>query len=247
MASEIIIQGNRMKFVQAQFSLKYEPQPKIRRYANDIEDFLQQYYGIPQTMPLPDEFAPEAPRIILYSKKGHSQISFSQISIDFIVNFDNEFLDDFSKTQGYIHERVILLIELLKKINISEYLFCGITYNIRLDIGKQKPIDYIKSYLGGDMLYDNLYEASQNVACVNDDKFFVNQQIGTYKEFQGRSSVVPNLFEIENGSIVSEGISLVLDINNRYQYIYQNKKSLINDCLAEVDAIFVLLIENINR
>ncbi len=29
-----------MKFVQAQFSLKYEPQLKIRRSANDIEDFL---------------------------------------------------------------------------------------------------------------------------------------------------------------------------------------------------------------
>ena len=32
-----------MKFVQAQFSLKYDPQVKIRRSANDIEDFLQQH------------------------------------------------------------------------------------------------------------------------------------------------------------------------------------------------------------
>lgn len=53
-----------MKFVQAQFSLKYDLHPKIRRSVNDIEDFLQQHYGAPQTMPLPDEFAPEAPRII---------------------------------------------------------------------------------------------------------------------------------------------------------------------------------------
>ena len=29
-----------MKFIQAQFSLKYEPQLKIRRFANDIEDCL---------------------------------------------------------------------------------------------------------------------------------------------------------------------------------------------------------------
>ena len=133
-----------MKFVQAQFSLKYEPQLKIRRSANDIEDFLQQHYGTPQTMPLPDEFAPEAPRIILYSKNGHSQISFSQISVDFIVNFDNEFMNDFSKTREYIQERITLIIELLKKININEYLFCGVTYNARLDIGEQRPIDYIK-------------------------------------------------------------------------------------------------------
>mgnify|MGYP004501909223 CR=1 FL=1 len=100
-----------MNFVQAQFSLKYEPQPKIRRYVNDIEDFLEQHYGAPQTMPLPDEIAPEAPRIILYSKNGHSQIVFSQISVDFIVTFDSDFLNDFSKTQVYIQERVALIIE----------------------------------------------------------------------------------------------------------------------------------------
>ena len=236
-----------MKFVQAQFSLKYEPQLKIRRSANDIEDFLQQHYGTPQTMPLPDEFAPEAPRIILYSKNGHSQISFSQISVDFIVNFDNEFMNDFSKTREYIQERITLIIELLKKININEYLFCGVTYNARLDIGEQRPIDYIKKYLGWDIPHDDLYEASQNIACVKDGKFFVNQQIGTYKEFQGRPGVVPNLFEIGNSAIVSEGISLVLDINNRYRYVYQNKKNSISECLADVDTIFSLLIENISR
>lgn len=213
-----------MKFVQAQFALKYEPQIKIRRAANDIEDFLQHYYGPPQTMPLPDEFAPEAPRIILYSKNGHSQISFSQISVDFTVNFDNEFLNDFKKTQEYIRERISLIIELLKIIKIKEYLFCGISYNIRLEIGTQKPIDFIKKYLGGCIPQDGLYEASQNLASVRDDKFFINQQIGTYKEFQGRQGDVPNLFEIGNGTVISEGVSLVLDINNRYQYVYQNKK-----------------------
>ncbi len=57
-----------MEYVQAQFSLKFEPQIRIRRYANQIEDFLQQYYGTPQTMPIPDEFAAEAPRIIINSK-----------------------------------------------------------------------------------------------------------------------------------------------------------------------------------
>lgn len=236
-----------MNFVQAQFSLKYEPQPKIRRSANDIEDFLQQYYGTPQTTPLPDEIAPEAPRIILYSKNGHSQIIFSQISVDFIVAFDNDFLNDFSKTQVYIQERVGLIIELLKKINIKEYLFCGITYNVRLDIGEKRPIEFIRGYLGGDVPQDDLYEASRNIVCVRDDKFFVNQQVGTYKEFQRRPGVDPNLFEIGNSAIVSEGISLALDINNRYQYVYQNKKNSINDCLADVDTIFSLLIENISR
>lgn len=88
------------------------------------------------------------------------------------------------------------------------------------------------------------------MACVKDDKFFINQQIGTYKEFQKRlDSVhnVPGLFKIANEEIISEGISLALDINSRYQYVYQDKKNSINDCLMDVDIIFSLLTENIDR
>ena len=68
-----------MKFMNAQFSLKFEPQRRIRRSINDIEDLLEQYYNVPQLSPLPDDFAADAPRIILNSKHGHSQIIFSTI------------------------------------------------------------------------------------------------------------------------------------------------------------------------
>ena len=244
---DIHLGGDRMKFVQAQFSLKYEPQIKIRRSVNDIEDFLQEHYGTPQTLPLPDEFAPEAPRIILYSKNGHSQVSFSQIAVDLMVNFDNEFLNDFKMTREYIKKRINIIIELLRKININEYLFCGITYNTHLDILEQKPTEYIRKFLGGNILQDDLYEASQSMAYVKNDKFFINHQIGTYKEFQGRLGIVPSLFEADNAEVISEGVALALDINNRYQYIYKNKKNSINDCSNDLDNIFELLCDNINR
>ena len=59
------------------FSLKYEPHMKIRRNANQIEDLLKEHYGVPQVMPIPDDFAAEAPRVVFTSHKAHSQISFS--------------------------------------------------------------------------------------------------------------------------------------------------------------------------
>ena len=52
---------------------------------------------------------------MISSKNGHSQINFSPISVDFIANFDNEFMNDFLKTREYIQERVKLIVELLKK------------------------------------------------------------------------------------------------------------------------------------
>ena len=117
-----------MEFVQAQFSLKYQPQIKIRRSVNEIEDYLQEHYGTPQTVPIPDDFAAEAPRIILNSHNGHSQISFSQISVDFTVSFDGDYRTDFGLTQEYILERIGILKDLLEKIGICDFYFAGITY-----------------------------------------------------------------------------------------------------------------------
>ena len=69
-----------MDFIQAQFSLKFEIQAKIRRFANDIEDFLQDHYSAPQTMPIPDEIAPEAPQEVscksYNSKNGKAHFEF---------------------------------------------------------------------------------------------------------------------------------------------------------------------------
>ena len=122
-----------MEFVQAQFSLKYQPQIKIRRSVNEIEDYLQEHYGTPQTVPIPDDFAAEAPRIILNSHNGHSQISFSQISVDFTVSFDGDYRTDFGLTQEYILERIGILKDLLEKIGICDFYFAGITYNMHLN------------------------------------------------------------------------------------------------------------------
>ncbi len=237
-----------MDFIQAQFSLKFEIQAKIRRFANDIEDFLQDHYSAPQTMPIPDEIAPEAPRIILYSKNGHSKIIFTQISVDFIVRFDGDYTTDFEKTKGYVRERISMLVSLLQIIGIKSYLFCGISYNIRLNIGDKSPADYIKDYLGGNIAQtESLYEASQSIAIVKENKFFINQKIGTFKEFSGRPGVPPNLVEFTQGNLVSEGVTLALDINNRYQYVFGNQSISMNNCAQDIDELLALLAENIKK
>lgn len=209
-----------MKYVQALFSLKYEPQPRIRRNVNEIGDFLQSYYGTPQTVPIPDEFMAEAPRIILNSKMGHSQISFSQISVDFKVNFDGEFVDNFELTKEYIHKRILLLKELLSKIGIDDYYFCGISYNVHLDTDAEKPVDYMKKFLGKCVPRDNeIYEISQRVALIKENNYFVNEQIGTYKEYQSKAGSIPNLIDFTNSRLISEGVNLVIDVNDRYGYL----------------------------
>jgi hypothetical protein len=135
----------------------------------------------------------------------------------------------------------------LEKIGIYDYYFCGINYNVRLDIDKQKPIDYIKQFLKPDFINDNLYDAAQHTAIIKDDKYFINQQIGTYKEYRNKTGSIPALFDLADNNIVSEGISLVIDINNRYQYIQKSKSLPTSNLSNDVKYILDLMDESLKK
>lgn len=234
-----------MQFVQAQFSLKYEPFFKIRRYVNEIEDILEPLYTPPQTMPIPDDFAAEAPRMILNSKNGHSQISFSQIAVDFIVNFDGEYSDKFDLTQRYLDERIRMLIDLLDQIGRKNYYYFGMTYNVRLDIQNEIPTEYLKKRLGIKINRETAYEISQRIASVEDDRFFVNKQISTFREYQGKGENIPNLMDFSNSILVDEGVIVTLDINNRYAYLKTGKSVSMKHFFSDMKIIAEKLKSNI--
>ncbi|MCI9052558.1 MAG: hypothetical protein HFI05_11700 [Lachnospiraceae bacterium] len=237
-----------MEFVQAQFSLKYEPHMKIRRNANQIEDLLKEHYGVPQVMPIPDDFAAEAPRVVFTSHKAHSQISFSQISVDLTVNFDGEYRNNFELTKSYIQKRVYLLKQVLNDIGIKEYYFFGLTYNARLDIGKDKPLEYIKTLLGDNLSKEeNLYEVLQRVALVEEKKFFVNQQVSTFREYQNSGKNIPNLLDFSNSKLISEGVSISLDINNRYSFLYKGTNTKMQEFDVEFEKIYSLMEQNFKK
>lgn len=205
-----------MKYMQAQFSLKFQPQTKIRRGVNQIEDALSEYYGPAEMTPIPDEIVPEAPRIILHSKHGHSQISFSQISVDLMVNFDDKYWEDFDATYKYTVERLSILKGLLKEINIEMFCFAGLTYNIHLDTEDCSPVQYVANLLSLETGDKNICEISRRITLIEEGAFFVNQQVGTFKEYQGVN--IPDLMNNQNSRLTAEGANLVLDINNRYAF-----------------------------
>lgn len=230
-----------MEYVQALFSLKFEPQIRIRRNANQIEDFLEEYYGTPQTMPIPDDFAAEAPRIILNSKNGHSQISFSQISVDLTVNFDGEYRTDFGLAKEYMLQRLNILKDLLKEIDITTFYFAGISYNVHLNTRGKTPTEYMAGLLNEEISGTDLYEASKRIAMVEDKTFFVNEQIGTFKEYQSKGTSIPDLLDFKNNKLVSEGVNLVLDVNNRYEYLLNGTSKPLDDYETVITKVYEII------
>ena len=109
-----------------------------------------------------------------------------------------------------------------------------------MDTQGSSNTEYIKKILGNSAEKENnIYEAMQKIAVVVEDKYFINQQISTYKEYQGNGNVIPNLINFLNSKLVEEGVNLSLDINNRYEYLYTGKETNIEN----LDKLIIKLYE----
>lgn len=202
-------------------SIKFPYREKIRRDANLIEDMFSEFYLQPTVMPIPDEIEPMIPRISLNSKNGHSNISFSQIGIDFNVNFDERYRYDYNLCELYISERMNKLTEYLSEIKMSEIYYVGMMTQIRLiDDDSFDEIKEIKEKYLSNLDVDNLYDFNEKITLLEDDEFFENISIGNYRDFVGNiiNGHIPAIVSFEKAQISQKGVFVVLDINNRYKY-----------------------------
>ena len=151
-------------------------------------------------------------------------------------------MEHYEHTKSYIQKRVQLLKQVLLNIGIDEYYFFGLTYNIHLDIGRDNPLKYINKLLG-DSFTDrsNLYEVMQRITSVEEDKFFINQQISTFKEFQNNGINVPTLMSFLNSKLIQEGVSVSLDVNNRYAFLNNGTNTSMSEFDCELNKIFDLI------
>ena len=137
-------------------------------------------------------------------------------------------------------ERIGILKDLLEKIGICDFYFAGITYNMHLNTEHQDYISYMRKILGLDEC-KNMYEATRRVATTVDNQFFVNEQIGTYKEYQNKGASIPNLMDFVNSKLVDEGINLSIDINNRFEYLQTGESKKLDTFDAIITKIYNLI------
>ena len=94
---------------------------------------------------------------------------------------------------------------------------------------------------------ENLYEVLQRVALVEEKKFFVNQQVSTFREYQNSGKNIPNLLDFSNSKLISEGVSISLDINNRYSFLYKGTNTKMQEFDVEFEKIYSLMEQNFKK
>lgn len=229
------------KNIQSQFSIKFPRYPLIRRKVNDIEDILISSYNQPQILPLPDEVNPELPRIIFNSKNGHSNIQISQISITLNIIYDDKFCFNVDRCFSYIQERINLINQIMNKLSILKFCYCGLTH-ITAEI-LDNPVSILSEKFNITTKSNIIYQIQQCTTEISQQKFFINKNIQSYeKEKNIDFREINELKHFSNLQIPKErGILRSWDINNRYEYLYNNIEQDISEFIPLYHSIFNLM------
>ena len=231
-----------MNYRQLQFSIKFSKFENIRRHLNEIEDVFKDLFGVPQTVPVPDDFNPQVPRVVMSSKDGLCQISFSQISIDFSVRSSEEVLVENDACLEYTSKIVNLVKDFFIKVGISDFCYMGVICNLKLNIKGMTALDFAKKRLDKECYSDGLYDVSQRLVSVKDNEFFVNEQIDTYHE---PKEGITNIPEFRQGKDFSneKSVALSIDVNNRYSYIQSGNLIAIDEIKPVLQKIYAVIEE----
>lgn len=229
-----------MKHTQAVFSVKFEPVKAIRDYGKTIECILKDLYMPLNVLPIPESVFYDVPRMVAESKFKHSQISLSQLSIDIVANFDDEFSSNYEKIATYIKERALLAKEVLAAVGLKDYLYLGLLDNVELDLKRQDPVSFMKSFLSEEQREKKVHEVVLRTSSLERKKFFVNKQYSTFERYNTNfPSQALASFKEESEKV--SGVVLSLDINNRYEFLYHETKQPLSRFEEEIDEILNIL------
>lgn len=239
-----------MEFINSQFSITFDRKEDIKRMANDIEDSFSSHYENIQILPIPDNFTPSAPRIIMTSKHGHSQIVFTQISVIFDVKYDNNYSKDSQKIKDYIKERYHEISEALPKIGIFNCLYCGLTHQLKIDREDNiPPVDYITNSMHFPVsAYPNshVYDAFLSYTTAWDN-YFINEQLSVVKKYDESNNTIPELARFSEDKVSDEKLMLMLDVNNRMQYFQTGKNIEVEELTNIFSSIYDISSERIAK
>jgi hypothetical protein len=207
------------RFIRNSFSVLFPRQRLIRRKANDLEDHLKHSYSPPQTIPIPDEFDPQVPRLIFGSEHGFSQIVVSQISISLNVTYSPDWQTDINEGREYLAERVSLLFESLQILDGVRASFCGQTTTVRLatDEADTFVIGKIASWFSSDQDITETHELRIKKANVIDNRFFNNLTLSNYRVWTIPSTITTTP-RVSSENVKERGLEVVGDFNDRYAY-----------------------------
>ncbi|MFQ5822554.1 MAG: hypothetical protein ACE5JB_00700 [bacterium] len=189
----------------------------IRLKAFEFEKHLKKFFTLPQIIPMPDDFHPEAPRIIFSTPHGHSTLTISQVNFSLKTRYDGDFTENLNKCIEYLDERINLVFSMLKESRITLY-YIGVIFNFEIPFTqKNNPVVALsQKFLNYKLNFINsLFDVSFKFTTCYDNTFYKNLIFKNYRRYQKKSIPKPSPAFLD---LEEEGIQVQADINDRFAF-----------------------------
>lgn len=208
----------------SQFSVFFPRQINIRKHFFNIESIFSNKFSSPfQLLPIPDDAPAEIPRIEAHSQNGHSKLNISQSHILFQTHYDSGWEIDWGRISQYLSENMGLIYKALESLGLVSLNFAGLVVEMYYPLGNnEQAIRKLKDiYLKSDLAASEFIDLNLRFTQVKEGKYYINYHVSNSRKFEGAAQIprlVPAYLK-EHG----HGVSLKLDINDRYAYNYQRE------------------------
>jgi hypothetical protein len=212
-----VIGPTKYRIVESTVATFFARQVHVRREANRFEDALSTFFSAPQVVPIPDDFQPEIPRLVMTSPHGHSVLEVSQRHASLKTSYDGEFSSDFGRCRTYLSERIGAIYPLVEVISKGDVNFSGISLKVEFPLPSDSAtLQWITDRFVKVKATQEVFDHAEKFTFVTDDLFYVNLSVLNYRQYSGAAPegrAVPAYL-----SLVESGLAVILDVNDRHGF-----------------------------
>jgi len=220
-------------------SIKYNKIDNLKRKFFHNEDLMREFFNEASVLPIPDDAPPEIPRIIIKSFNEHSQLNISPIASTLQISYNDGFERDWKSCKRYIRQKMGVVFSLLNVLTNNVYEYIGVVAEVLLDEHMNNGAQILAQNLlkNSDL---SVYDLNIKYTFIKNDNTFVNIMLQNARLFQNNINT-DIAGDLSPANQVSESISAIIDINDRYGYNtcidYKSDSSQLEHILDEMAVV----------
>lgn len=224
---------------QSKLNFFYRRDFKIRSRVQKFEENLGAKFDPATTFPVSDEMDPNIARFSMNSKHGFSSINATQLGLQFVTKYSDDWAVDHVRCLKYVRERAELLFKATEKVLEAPICFAGFSTKFQLlkeFDSKAAAKDFLlERFFSGETAPADIEELNFRIAVRYGENLFVNLNLTTVGNF-----VVPDgikskgLYSLKEVEEKSAGLEVLVDVNNRQGFNKNPKQAVTSDDVAKI-------------
>ena len=183
------------------------------------EEIIKERFNEASILPIPDEAPSEIPRVIVKTKREHSQLSIAPGAVNFQTEYSDDYTQNWELCEEYIKSRIENIFKLTDKFAAEQYNYIGIVTNLIWDNVSKDGNKILFNNLFGIPSADNLDDLVVKYTYIEKEKYYANITLQSARIYKNSNVNEAGSFVEDN--LEAHTIVITLDINDRYAFNMQ--------------------------